>query len=306
MSALLGLLRNRWSAPSLASLSPGIIIGKTVCVTGASTGLGLEAARHYTQLGASRVILGVRSQSKGDAAKQNIIASLSETNHQTSTQIDVWTIDLASFASVQVFAKRVNEELDTLDIAVLNAAISKSEYVATKDGWDETLQVNMLSTTLLGLLILEKLEQSSKTHANWTSRLDFVASRSHQYVKDGAAWQSEGNILQALNKPNILNGTGERYGTSKLLLIYGAREISKLANLPDGGLRVIVNYTCPGACKSDLAREWREHWLRNFILLSIENTICKTTEEGSRTPVYATCLGEESHGKWIHNNRLEE
>jgi hypothetical protein len=79
----------------------------------------------------------------------------------------------------------------------------------------------MLSTALLGLLILKKLEHSSKTHANWTSRLDFVASRSHQYVKDGAPWQSEGNILQVLNKPNNLTRTGERYGMLKLLLIYG-------------------------------------------------------------------------------------
>jgi retinol dehydrogenase 12 len=100
MSVLLSLLRNRWSVPSLVSLSLEIISGKTVVVTVASTGLGLEAARHYTQLGASRVILGVRSQSKGDAVKQNIIASLNETNYQASTQMDIWIIDLASFPSI--------------------------------------------------------------------------------------------------------------------------------------------------------------------------------------------------------------
>ncbi|KAK4234271.1 hypothetical protein C8A03DRAFT_37961 [Achaetomium macrosporum] len=46
--------------------------GKTVLVTGTNTGLGFEAAVKYAALGASRLILGVRSADKGEAAKQHI------------------------------------------------------------------------------------------------------------------------------------------------------------------------------------------------------------------------------------------
>lgn len=60
--------------------------------------------------------------------------------------------------------------------------------------------------------------------------------------------------MQALNKPDTLHGL-EHYATSKLLLIYGVRETAKLAIASDGRPSVIVNYTCPGPCKSNLARE---------------------------------------------------
>jgi retinol dehydrogenase-12 len=64
--------------------------GKTVIVTGANIGLGLEAARHFSRLNAKRVILAVRSASKGEAAKQDIEASTKKNN------VEVWELDLSS------------------------------------------------------------------------------------------------------------------------------------------------------------------------------------------------------------------
>lgn len=184
-SLIYNLVRNRKLVVPLANLRPEIISNKTVLVTGANTGLGLEAARHYAHFGAARLILAVRSESKGQEAKKNIEASLAP---HSKVQIDVWILDLASFESVKRFGARIHEELDSLDIAVLNAAISKSQYSATDDGWDESLQVNHLSTILLGLLILPKLKESTARFENWTARLDFVASRAHQFVAEGASW----------------------------------------------------------------------------------------------------------------------
>lgn len=53
---------------------------ETVIVTGANAGLGLEAARHFTRLNAAKVILAVRSISKGEAAKQSIESSTKRTS----------------------------------------------------------------------------------------------------------------------------------------------------------------------------------------------------------------------------------
>ena len=296
-----GILRNRFSAPTLQSLENIPISGKTVLVTGASGGLGLEAARHYVRLGASHVILGVRSQSKGDEGKRNIISGIS-LDRLESCLVEVWLLDLASFSSVQEFAKKATQDLKTLDIAVLNAAVSKNNYSVTPDGWEETLQVNMLSTTLLALLLLPKMRQSSQP--DWTPRLSIVASRAHQTIPDGAEWQGAPNILKALNQESQFGGFGDRYSVSKLLVIYAAREIAKLSMHPNGKCDVVVNYLCPGACKSDLAREWQSFPQRSFLAL-LQATICKTTEEGARTLVYASGLGESSHGLWIHNDTIK-
>ncbi|KAF2096939.1 NAD(P)-binding protein [Rhizodiscina lignyota] len=300
LHVLWGFLRNRWSAPSLDYLTPRSIAGRTVLVTGASTGLGLEAARHYARLGATRIILGVRPLRKGETAKQNIEDSLqpsTSSKHEDAkgTTIEVWELDLASFASVYTFVERVLKELDSLDIAVLNAAVSKTCFSFTDDGWEETLQVNTLSNILRAQLILPKLRASrrkSDTGDEWIPKLEFLASQL--------------NWLAALNKPETFDGTSQRYGISKLFLIYCVREIATSLSIDEGGRpEVVVNYSCPGACKSELAREWHTSWVKSFVLWVLQATICKTTEEGSRTLVYATCLEEEGHGKWIHNDAIE-
>ena len=312
MSVILGILRNRFSAPRLSSLPQDSFRSRTILITGASSGLGLEAARHYALLGASRIILGVRSQSRGDAAKRSILSSFNVKASQgldigkKEPLIDVWIVDFTSFESVQAYAKRTIDEVEQLDIAVLNAAVSKEEFVLTPDGWEETLQVNALSTVLLALLLLPKLRESSSKNFGQTSMLSIVASRAHQNVKEDAPWTGSENILDALNELAAFGGFGGRYSVSKLLLVYAVNEIVRMASSPNGDPSVIVNYSCPGACKSDLAREWSSHPIKGTLLAIFQITFCKTTEEGSRTIVLASGLGKESHGKWLHNDRFEE
>jgi NAD(P)-dependent dehydrogenase (short-subunit alcohol dehydrogenase family) len=124
-------------------------------------------------------------------------------------------------------------------------------------------------------------------------------------VADGESWQDAPNCLEALNKEENFGKSAERYCVSKLLVIYATRELAKLALSPEGVPDVVVNYSCPGACKSDLARE-SDSTGQKIGLALIQATICKTTEEGSRTIVFASGLGVESHGLWYHKDRIAE
>ena len=69
---------------------PNSFASQTVIIIGASTGLGLETARRITSLGASKVILGVRTFSKCLSAK----ASIEKTTKRTGV-IEVWELNLS-------------------------------------------------------------------------------------------------------------------------------------------------------------------------------------------------------------------
>lgn len=129
--------------------------GQTIIVTGSNTGMGLESARHFVRLGAVKVVLAVRSLARGQVAAESIAESTGRRG-----VVDVWELDLASYASVKALATRAQTELDRLDVVVANAAVSTEEFRLAEDN-EETVTVNFMSTMLLGLLLLPKLRETS-------------------------------------------------------------------------------------------------------------------------------------------------
>lgn len=142
----------QWPAPG-TSLS-----GKTAIVTGGNTGLGYEAARQLLGLNLSRLILAVRSLNKGEAA-----ASKLRLEHPKA-HVDVWHLDMASYESIQAFAKRVEADAARVDIVILNAGVIGHSYSKVEStGHEETMQVNYLSTVLLTILLLPILKAERGT-----------------------------------------------------------------------------------------------------------------------------------------------
>ena len=142
-------------------------------MTGSNTGLGLEAARHFARLGAAKVILAVRTISKGEAAKESI-----EESTDRKGVVEVWQLDLGSYKSVKDFAKKA-EGLDRLDAVVENAGIAKSTWSVLEDN-EATITTNVVSTFLLGLLLLPKLRESGQKF-NLTPHLAVVSSEVHAW-----------------------------------------------------------------------------------------------------------------------------
>lgn len=127
--------------------------GKTIIVTGANVGLGLEAARHFTRCNASKVIIAVRSTEKGEAAKKDIEHSTKRTG-----VVEVWQLDLLSYESVKQFAERASS-LERVDVLVENAGIATRVHKLA-EGNEATITTNVVSTFLLALLMLPKLKQT--------------------------------------------------------------------------------------------------------------------------------------------------
>lgn len=150
--------------------------GQTIIVTGSNTGLGLEAARHFARLNAARVILAVRSLSKGTAAADSIHESTKRTG-----VVEVWELDLASYNSVQTFATRVYRELDIVHVVVENAGIATHNF-SLAEADERTITVNVVSTLLLGILLLPKLRET-ELKAGKKAVLTFTGSFVHLLTK---------------------------------------------------------------------------------------------------------------------------
>lgn len=154
--------------------------GQTVIITGSNVGLGFHAAQQIAQRNASKVILAVRTVSKGEAAAQEIRASLPQSARK-STMIEVWPLDLSLYKSVVDFAARVSNELDRLDVLVANAGIAKLNFELVSDPDDggepdeASIKTNVLATTLLAMLIVPKLKETAVKYGI-TPRLTFTSS----------------------------------------------------------------------------------------------------------------------------------
>lgn len=169
MVFLLDLLRSQFLVtPSYPTQQ---FTGQTVIVTGANCGLGLEAARHFVRLNAAKVILAVRNLEKGKRAMQSI-----EESEKRSNVVEVWELDLASYESVQQFARRANS-LTRLDVVVENAGIMTSQFSMMEDN-ESSITTNVVGTIFLALLILPKLQETG-VKFNVLPRLCIVASFVH-------------------------------------------------------------------------------------------------------------------------------
>jgi NAD(P)-dependent dehydrogenase (short-subunit alcohol dehydrogenase family) len=265
--------------------------GKTALVTGANAGLGFEAAVKYAQKGASKLILAVRSASKGETAKQEIMR---RSKREGENFISILAVDLSSFDSVHTFIKTLEAELtgNGLHIALLNAGLANPTFIKNPNGYEEALQVNVLSTAFMTVLILPLLRQSTRKGGE-KPHLTFVNSNAHRDTQ--SSWYSphNGSLLAFANTPSSFEPR-RHYGAVKLL------GMSVMLHLARTNLDIIVNACCPFLCKTRLGRNFNAVY--RVMIGAIQYFTARSAEEGARTLVGATALGVESQGGfWTHD-----
>jgi len=207
------------------------LVGKTAIITGSNTGLGLEAARKYAQLGVSKLILAVRNTTKGEEARQDILTSLKVTTAKTqwvsqgptggdvaqaedaAKRIQVWELDLGSYKSVQAFAERCERELERIDIVIENAGIATYQYVKMEDN-ESTITVNVISTFLLANMLIPKLKETAQKFSVRPT-LTIISSGVHFWAQlsERSKVQPGGKLFDVLNDPKtaVMN---DRYNVS--------------------------------------------------------------------------------------------
>ena len=122
--------------------------GKTVLVTGATSGIGREAARELARMGA-RVLLGARDAARG--------RQLADEIRREGGDAELLAMDLASFDSTREAAARLTAFHPKLDVLVNNAGIVTRHRETSSDGHEVIWQTNALGAFLLTRLLLPAL-----------------------------------------------------------------------------------------------------------------------------------------------------
>ncbi|CPW72580.1 Probable short-chain dehydrogenase/reductase [Mycobacteroides abscessus] len=199
-----------WSAAELPSFE-----GRTVIITGANSGLGLETTRELARVGA-HVIMAVRNTEKGNAAKASIKGST-----------EVRQVDVADLASVRAFADTV----EGADILVNNAGIMMVPPAKTVDGFESQIGTNHLGAFALTNLLLPKL----------TDRVIAVSSVAHRAGKID---------LSDLNYERRRYTRAGAYGASKLANLLFTKELQRRLSAAGSPVRALTVH--PGVAATEL------------------------------------------------------
>ncbi|WRQ32830.1 oxidoreductase [Bacteroidales bacterium MB20-C3-3] len=135
-------MKNNWTTENIGSLE-----GKTIIITGGSSGIGLEAARVLSSKGAN-VIIAVRNLEKGESAAREI------KEVYPKAIIEVMHIELSDLESVKKFAETFALKYSRLDILINNAGVMVPPLKLTKQGYELQFGTNHLAHfALTGLLL---------------------------------------------------------------------------------------------------------------------------------------------------------
>lgn len=156
----------------------GNVKDKVYVITGAYSGIGVEAAKALLHEG-GKVVVGGRNPQQLDDFVAKMKAEYSE------DQVDGHVIDLGDLASVQVFAKYVNSKYSVVDVLICNAGIMNSPAGVTKNGFESQMGVNVIGHFLLAKSLVEK-----------TKRQVWVSSLGHTMVCTMIALLSYPRVIQ--------------------------------------------------------------------------------------------------------------
>ncbi|KAI1458657.1 NAD(P)-binding protein [Annulohypoxylon moriforme] len=275
--------------------SPDSYSGKIVVVTGATSGLGLAAAVHFINLGASQVIITGRDVSKAERAKKTIEAA---TGHKGRDKIKIMQLDMNRYSSIVYFVdelKLIRKGRGGVDYVLLNAGVGAANLKLSPEGLEEDLQVNGVSTTLLGLLLLSSMRKE-RENRDAAAHIAFVNSGQAALtdIQNWPSWAAEEGVFAHLSKETNWPGNGDAYNNSKLISLYGTMELSKLSIRADGRPDVIINPVCPGIVKTDIVRD------SGAIASAFVSVLGKSPDHGARSLVKAGLTTENENGKFIN------
>jgi NAD(P)-dependent dehydrogenase (short-subunit alcohol dehydrogenase family) len=286
--------------PALPALPKTLsFAGKSILITGANSGIGFEFTRQLLLRKASIIYIAVRTLEKGEETRKTLLRDPAVQKSNPNAVIKPYELDLSKYSSVLSFCKKFSTEVQTLDLAVMNAGAGIFKFDILPTGNETMLQVNFLSTALLSLHLLPILQRGSTP--DHPSHLTFVGSiGAHK-----TSWEKEPfrsppkSVLETLNQLEAYPPL-ERYGMSKLFVHMWARELATKVS----SQKVVINYVCPSFTNSSIDRGL-PFYLRPLVG-NVRKIIGRTPEQGAIAYMMAATGPVEGHGCFYSDGIVAE
>ncbi|MEJ8277369.1 SDR family NAD(P)-dependent oxidoreductase [Pseudonocardia spirodelae] len=249
--------------------------GRTVVVTGTTSGLGRALAAALARAGA-RVLMTARDEARGRAAAAEAGGELV-------------LLDLADLGSVRAAAARIRERTgDTVDVLVNNAGVAMGPRAATADGFELQIGTNHLGPAALTWLLMPALRAAGD--AERPSRVVTTSSLGHH----GARLD-----VDDLHRRRRRYSPTAAYGASKLANLLFAAELDRRLRL--AGDPVLSVAAHPGMTESSLLanavrRAGGGPWSR--VALAAERLVVQPVADGI-APQLAAATGPVHGGDYL-------
>ena len=249
---------------------------RTLVITGASDGIGLECASQVAAADPGcRLVLVGRNAGRTTAA----VARLRDESPQC--RVDSLLCDFADQAAVRRLAADLLATCDRIDVLVNNAGTVFSRRTLTADGIESTFAVNHLGGFLLTELLLDRIRESAP------ARIVFTSSQGHYSGTldlGDIGFEHGYSIMRA-------------YGRSKLANVLTTRTLARRLE----GSGVTVNALHPGAIATNI---WSgAPWFARPVLAVLKRRMESPQVGGSRLAYLATSpeVAGQSGGYYDHN-----
>jgi NAD(P)-dependent dehydrogenase (short-subunit alcohol dehydrogenase family) len=231
--------------------------GKTCVITGATDGIGLEAARRLGAMGARLVLVG-RNRAKGEAALANLHALV------PGVAAEMHYADLSRQDEIRRLAPELLAAAPRIDVLLNNAGAFFAKRELTPDGIERTFALNHLGYFLITALLRDRIVASAP------ARIVDVASGAHRHATLD---------FDDLQTAKSYSGW-KAYQRSKLCNILFTRELARRL----AGTGVTANSLHPGFVATGFGDNNRGpmRWIiglgKRFMAIPVET--------GGETPVY--------------------
>ena len=231
------------------------MLDKNIIITGATDGIGLQAAKVIANKG-YRVGLVGRNKEKGYQAKEIIV------NSTSNDKIDFFECDLSLIKNVKKLSSQIKEKYSKIDVLLNNAGGANKNKIITSEGLEKTFATNQMNYFVLTTELLDIISESDD------GRVVNVASNAHIGVTiDYNNINSEKSFSPWTS-----------YCVSKLMNIMFTYELAKIQD------KVSVNVLHPGFVDTNIAGN--EGNFIKYIVKFGSKLFARTVENGADSSIY--------------------